>query len=244
MSSKRRRTRRRSASPSGGSAGQCRYRPAQRRSSKSCGRRAFMSCPQTSYFATRTVADWVPPGSRSVSPERWAWRGSTQKAGAYARIPSGTRSTPCYGTPAIPMRRSGRRWAGPTRGRRPVTRTGRLSTCATRRRSSTAFGAETRSLGVLSTGPSFKYGLGELTIQFTSNRKSSHRLDFIGPAETARFKDSNDKITISCSAAGGNIKGIAAILILAPSRSGHRRAADPLQSNAKGKSANHFVSDP
>jgi hypothetical protein len=54
---------------------------------------------------------------------------------------------------------------------------------------------------------------GALTVQFTSNRASSKRLAFIGPLEVSRFKDSNERITISCSAAGCNVKGISAILI-------------------------------
>lgn len=54
---------------------------------------------------------------------------------------------------------------------------------------------------------------GALNVQFTSNRAASARLGYFGPYETARFKDSNDRITISCSAAGVNIKALAAILI-------------------------------
>ncbi len=54
---------------------------------------------------------------------------------------------------------------------------------------------------------------GAITVQFTSNRKATARFGYFGPYELSRFKDSNERITISCSAAGANIKGIAAILI-------------------------------
>jgi hypothetical protein len=57
------------------------------------------------------------------------------------------------------------------------------------------------------------YGIGALNIQLSSALPASGKLGFIGPLEAARFMDSNERITISCSGGGCNIKGIAAIII-------------------------------
>ena len=54
---------------------------------------------------------------------------------------------------------------------------------------------------------------GDLMCQFTTNRAASARLGFLGPFDVSRFKDSNERIVVSCSAAGTNIKAIGAILI-------------------------------
>jgi hypothetical protein len=57
------------------------------------------------------------------------------------------------------------------------------------------------------------YTRGALNVQFTSNRKATARFGYFGPYELSRFKDSNERITISCSGGGCNIKAIAAIII-------------------------------
>ena len=62
------------------------------------------------------------------------------------------------------------------------------------------------------------YGLGDLTIAISSNGRGSAGADtvcgtvFVGPLETARFKDSDGYIKVNCTR-GQNIATIGAILI-------------------------------